>query len=90
MKEIKQWGKIGDGDWNRRIWTMCGKKRSKLTKLIVPSIDWSLNIVLVSQKCLDEIYNSLTAKEKVLARIGKGDKELEMLFVSERTSEPEF
>ena len=86
LNEIKQWGKLSDSEWSRRLWAMCGKKRSNLTNLIVPTVDWSLNIVLVPQKCLDEIYDSLTAKEKVFARLGEGKRKVEMIFVQERKS----
>jgi hypothetical protein len=42
----------------------------------------SLIIVLVSQECLDELYNSFTHRERVLARCGV----VQMLFVQEHKS----
>ena len=82
VKTISSWRNISENEWVQRMWNMAGRKRSNLTPLIVPSIDWSLNIVLVSQECLNEIYDKTPHKNKVLAKCGTQ----EMLFVQEHKS----
>ena len=62
---------------------MCGKKRSSCIRLIVPSIDWSLNIVLVTQERLNQIYDSLTHRDRVLVQSGQ----VEMLFVHQKKAD---
>ena len=48
-------------------------------KLVVPAIDWCLQIVVVSQECFDKIYNDRNSEEKHLVKLN----DREMLFVQE-------
>jgi hypothetical protein len=82
VKTIAQWGKISNREWCTRLFAMAGNKRSNLVKLIIPKIDWSLNVVLIDKDILDEIYNSLTHRERHLVECSG----VEMLFVWEEKS----
>lgn len=80
---ISKWGKISSREWRTRLFAFAGNKRSNLLKLIVPSINWSLNIVLVEdKKCLNDIYNALTFQERHPVVCG----DFEVLFVLEDKS----
>ena len=79
VRMIREWGPLSNNEFYKRMWELAGRKRSNFLKVIVPTIDYSLDIILVSQECYDSIYDSLTYRDRLQAELG----DMKMLFVRE-------